>query len=416
MWVSTLAAACSVMASVMMAAATPVARERQTQGAPQKDPPQVFRAKTDVVPVTVTAVDRQGKPVTGLTQADFEVFENGRPREIAVFHTQSIKAGAASAGGPMAPATRRNFLIIFGLGRIEEPTDVFDGLDEFLNGRVLAQDRVALMGFHRATSFTTDHTAIRGIVERFHREHARLFTDVADFVRSTRPPVFISNFAGPPLPKKMLDDIDQSIFGAAALAAPSSRPDVVYLRTAANLLLNIDHIMPIKETGWLQRGKRVTSFETLQAAVVAGGFNLRDATVMSTRLKYIAGIEYLRPLEGEKRIVILAQDPITMDLSGQKPFVDNVDAFVRRANDARVIVDFIWTGGTRLRGDSGCASCRELAERTGGHYTSLDEAGPALARVDALSRDWTSMTFPWGSQWTRPPCGMAPSTSSPHAC
>jgi hypothetical protein len=93
-------------------------------------------------------------------------------------------------------------------------------------------------------------------------------------------------------------------------------------------------------------------------------------------------------LEGEKRIVILAQDPITMSyVSAQKPFVDNVDAFVRRANDARVIVDFIWTGGTTIRGASGCESCRDLAERTGGHYTSLDEVGPALARVDELSRE-----------------------------
>ncbi len=326
--------------------------------------------------------------MTGLTQADFEVFENGKRREIAVFHTQSIAAGAVSAGGRMAPATRRNVLIIFGLGRIEEPTDVFNGLDDFLQRRLLPQDRVALMGFHRATSLTTDHAAVRGMTGRYRREHARLWTDVFDFVTATRPRMVLSNFAGPPLPKEMLDDIDRSIFGVAALAAPSSRSDAVYLRTTANLLLNIDRVMSIKESGWLHRGKRINSFKDLQDAVTAQGFNLRDGTVISTRLKFLAGIEYLRHLDGEKRIVILAQDSITMSyVQGNRTFVDNAAAFVRLATDARVIIDFIWTGGTRLRGDSGCPPCRDLAEGTGGSYTSLDEVGPALARVDELSRE-----------------------------
>ena len=368
-----------------LTAAAPGPRERQTQVTTEQGPPQVFRARTDVVPVTVTAVDRQGKPVTGLTQADFEVLENGKRRPIAVFHTQSITAAALPAAGPLAPATRRNFLIVFGLGRIEEPTDVFDGLDDFLKHRVLPQDRVALMGFHRATSFTTDYTAIRAIVERFRREHARYWVDVTDFIRATHMP---PGFSGPPLPKEILDGIDKDIFGEALLRGPDPVDDRIYVRTTANLLLNIDRVVPIKETGWLQRGKRVNSFKELQDAVISGGFNLKDATVVSTRLKFVAGVEYLRRLEGEKRIVILAQDPITMStVQGRPPFVDNVDAFVRRANDARVMVDFIWTGGTRIRGDSGCQSCRDLAERTGGNYTSLDKVGPALARVDQLSRE-----------------------------
>jgi VWFA-related protein len=384
MFVARLAVALCALA-VGVIAASPGYRDSQTQGTPQQGAPPAFKAKTAVVPVTVTAVDGQGKPVVGLTQADFEVFENGKRREIAAFHAQSMVKPAAPGNGRIAPATRRNFLIIFGLGRIEEPTNAFDGLGDFLTQHVLPQDQVALMGFHRVTSLTTDHAAIRAIVERFRREHARYWREIVDFVLATHHP---PSFSGPPLPNEVLDGIDRDIFGAAALAAPDSTGNRVYVRTTANLLLNIDSVVPIKETGWLQRGKRVTSFKSLQDAVVSGGFSLKDATVVSTRLKYIAGVEYLRQLEGEKRIVILAQDPITLSyVQGQKMAVDNIDAFVRRANDARITVDFIWTGGTRLTRDSGCSSCRDLAERTGGHYTSLDEVGPALARVDELSRE-----------------------------
>jgi Ca-activated chloride channel family protein len=44
-----------------------------------------FRTAVDLVSFGVTVVDRQGKPITGLTAADFEVVENGKKQTLSFF-------------------------------------------------------------------------------------------------------------------------------------------------------------------------------------------------------------------------------------------------------------------------------------------------------------------------------------------
>lgn len=46
---------------------------------------QVFRGGTDTVSLSVTVVDAAGRFVSGLTAADFQVFEDGLPQEISTF-------------------------------------------------------------------------------------------------------------------------------------------------------------------------------------------------------------------------------------------------------------------------------------------------------------------------------------------
>jgi VWFA-related protein len=53
----------------------------QQPGDAQQAPP-VFRAGVDVIELDVSVLDQDGNPVTGLTQADFEVRENGRLQEL----------------------------------------------------------------------------------------------------------------------------------------------------------------------------------------------------------------------------------------------------------------------------------------------------------------------------------------------
>lgn len=56
----------------------------------------VFRSSTQLVEVSVVAADGQGQPVTGLTKADFTIFEDGKPQQISHFLT----AADLAAGGP----------------------------------------------------------------------------------------------------------------------------------------------------------------------------------------------------------------------------------------------------------------------------------------------------------------------------
>ena len=54
--------------------------------------PGTFRTTVDLVHFTVAVVDKQGKPVTGLTKDDFEVVERGKPQSVRVFSTGGVEA------------------------------------------------------------------------------------------------------------------------------------------------------------------------------------------------------------------------------------------------------------------------------------------------------------------------------------
>ncbi len=174
---------------LLLLASVLVRLDAQTQ--PQQQTP-IFRSGIDVVPITVTVTDQKGMPVTGLTQKDFRIIEDGKPREIVGFYPQTLVAGSAPPPAPrvgrrdnrLEPATRRTFLIVPAFGRIQEPTKALDGAIAFVRERLLPQDAVALMAFHRVTAFTTDHEAIVQVLARYKKEHERIWWDIRQYLHS----------------------------------------------------------------------------------------------------------------------------------------------------------------------------------------------------------------------------------------
>jgi len=103
-------------ASVVALAATGVGAQSPQPPAP------VFPARVDLVTVDAVVVDRQGRPIEGLTEGDFTVKENGQPQTIAAFQAVDLlqSAGAAateqrvSTNSPVAAETTgRWFFVVF---------------------------------------------------------------------------------------------------------------------------------------------------------------------------------------------------------------------------------------------------------------------------------------------------------------
>ncbi|MEX2662867.1 MAG: hypothetical protein WD227_13130 [Vicinamibacterales bacterium] len=52
----------------------------------------MFRGRVALVPVDVRVLDRQGRPVADLRQADFTILEDGVPQTIGHFAVQEHRA------------------------------------------------------------------------------------------------------------------------------------------------------------------------------------------------------------------------------------------------------------------------------------------------------------------------------------
>jgi Ca-activated chloride channel family protein len=66
----------------------------------------VFRSGAEIVSLTVTVTDAAGRYVTGLTEKDFAVFENGMPQQLSFFASEPVPVDVAfvvDTSGSMTP-------------------------------------------------------------------------------------------------------------------------------------------------------------------------------------------------------------------------------------------------------------------------------------------------------------------------
>jgi len=140
-----------------------------------------------VVNVDVVVRDRAGKPVTGLTKADFEIYENGQKREISnLYEVRAPAAPAASSAKTPTPAEpsappaesetpveiRPRNIVMFVDNYSLQPfrrDKVLQSLRKFIDEKLLPQDRVMLVLCTQQTKvitpFTSDKKAIEDGVE-----------------------------------------------------------------------------------------------------------------------------------------------------------------------------------------------------------------------------------------------------------
>ncbi|HYR27685.1 MAG TPA: VWA domain-containing protein, partial [Thermoanaerobaculia bacterium] len=130
-----------------------------------------------LIEVDATVTDRDGVPVTGLTAADFELFENGRPQAITNFSeyrqtssTSTATATAAPAPSPAIAVPAPRTLILFIDSNIpargEARAKLFANLRDLATKTMREGDRAQVLVWHdragviSTSALTTDRTAI----------------------------------------------------------------------------------------------------------------------------------------------------------------------------------------------------------------------------------------------------------------
>jgi len=114
---------------------------------------QSFRARVDIVQVTVTVTDAAGRLVTGLTKDDFQIFEEGFEQSITQFTDERV------------PVSLGVLLDASDSMRGQPIVDARGAVDRFVGELLLAEDEALVATFnHRprlATSWTTPPSAAR---------------------------------------------------------------------------------------------------------------------------------------------------------------------------------------------------------------------------------------------------------------
>lgn len=198
----------AAMATAAFVVTTALSAQQAAQAPPQPQsaqpnpqaPQPVFRSRREVITVDAIVRDKGGAIARGLTAADFEIREDGRPQEVLNFSFEEIRdnapakietadllAGvearlqeqtrpAASAAAPPAPAAatltsesmagRRLITLLFDVSSMQ-PDDVqraVDSAQKYVSEKMSAADLVAVVTVSSTLSVLTDFTADRGKV------------------------------------------------------------------------------------------------------------------------------------------------------------------------------------------------------------------------------------------------------------
>jgi len=155
-----------------------------------QEPPR-FPATTEVVRIDAVVVDKAGRPVTGLTVADFTVEEDGKPRPIATFEPIVVRSAAeppepksppsVSVSAPRAIEAQegRALLIYFDDIHVSPPGAewVRHNLGPFLQSEVRPGDVVTIVAPHGNFWWTArtpwEHAQLPAVVARLKGQYNR---------------------------------------------------------------------------------------------------------------------------------------------------------------------------------------------------------------------------------------------------
>jgi len=395
----------------------------QTGQQPPKPP--VFRAGVTLVPVDVRVVDSAGKPVTDLKAEDFTIVEDGVKQEIRHFALQTFAPGPPPPKDGLAlreeaisfdPQTNRIFLIVLGRGKLQEPSKAIDALLGFVRTNLLPQDQVAVFAYNRATTFTTDHQKIAGLLGRFKLEHEEI-----DFKVEQQMMGLAAIYGSKLIPKDLQGRIDKMFEGSGLLASTRLEPGApADRRIEADARRQIDKQIQQQEevaraeaaaAAGVQNISLWSELDQVQTQMFADlsleDFVATTATTLQDLGNIYAAIDYLRHFEGEKHVVYFTEKGLTL------PRLEEDEILAATANDARVVLDTVETGGLYAAQKDGSAgpegrwnqtfafkTLRTIAELTGGVSSIAEPGAKAMNRLNDVTRATYSLGFyPTNAYW-----------------
>lgn len=378
-----------------------VSAQRGAQAPPPPTSPQlppVFRSSINLVPVDVRVIDRNGNPVTDLTESDFAVMENNVRQQVRHFSTMSLQPEVATKPAPLlrtdeTPAigtqNRRVFLIVLGRGRLQDPGKGVDGALDLVKSHLLPQDYVGVMAWNRATDLTTDHAKVTGVLERFKKGHEKVESLLAQHFSG-----LTAIYGGNEIPAPIQKEIDTVFNGPASpgvrqlppaavsdagrMAGDTRRTTDAMATQAINAASGSSMAPSLSDTAAASLGMDMT----LDEFVEANSQSMQDLATLYT------GISYLRHVNGEKHLLFMSREGMML------PRAEDDRGIAAMASDARVALSILHTGGTRPtppgRGapmfDWRIPTSRTIANLTGGQFTSLQTGPDFVEKLDAESR------------------------------
>jgi len=378
----------------------------------QQQPPQVpvFRSAVTLVPIDVRVTDKNGKPVTDLRQDEFTIVDDGARQDIRHFSVRSLTADVPEtdtkmmlreAAVSLEPQTNRIFLIVLGRGKLQEPSRAVDALIRFVRERLLPQDQVAVFAYNRATTFTRDHRSVATLLERFKQMHEQV-----DFEIGLQMSGLAAVYGSKAIPRSLQGRIDALFAGSGLLASQRlGQADAAASRVEEDARRQIDAQIQkeievakaeMAAASGLTNLTAWSEFDEFQTEMFADlsleEFVSSTAQTLQDLGNIYAGIAYLRHFEGEKHIVFFTERGLTL------PRLEEDELLAAAANDARVAIDTIETGGIYV-GQTGGAlaegrwnqtfafkTLRTIAELTGGVSSIAESGATAMARLDDVTR------------------------------
>jgi VWFA-related protein len=152
----------------------------------EPDRPQpTFRSETNYVQLPVRVLDARGRFVSGLTQSDFQVLEDGKPQSITAFSAFDIPFVPADSTVPDAPVAALDVVVSNDMPLVDGRVYLFvlddfntergdtlkvrQLMHDFISQRLSANDlaAISMLGGARSQHFTRNRKLLHDAVDRF---------------------------------------------------------------------------------------------------------------------------------------------------------------------------------------------------------------------------------------------------------